>query len=148
MDTVEQTTGYYLDGMFNLSPGELAFWIVVDEARKQLDVTSVFSLALIVGGIPMIPVHGKLDAKRATPNTSPLSVAMRTMIRHRLGGQWRSPTWKTMLRGGWAKTSSLGALIGRWLPWIGVAITAYDISMITRNSIRRYNLMVHREHRV
>ncbi|MFE8146501.1 hypothetical protein RBA69_04540 [Brenneria goodwinii] len=43
MDTGEQTVGYYFDGMLNLSPDELAFWIVVDEARKQLDVTSIFS---------------------------------------------------------------------------------------------------------
>ncbi|MFE8103266.1 hypothetical protein RBA71_17495 [Brenneria goodwinii] len=147
MDTGEQTVGYYFDGMLNLSPDELAFWIVVDEARKQLDVTSIFSLALIIGGIPMITVSGKLDAGRTTSNTSPLSVAMRSMIRYRLSTQWRSPTWKTLLRGKWAWTSSLGGLIGRWLPWIGVAITAYDLSMITWNSVRRYNLIVKPEHR-
>lgn len=46
-----------------------------------------------------------------------------------------------MLGGGWAKTTSLGGLIGRWIPWIGVVITVYDVTMITANSIRHYNLI-------
>jgi len=149
MDTVEELNGtYFFDGMPNLSAGELAFWIVLDEAQKQLGVGDIFSLALIIGGIPLIPTRGKLDAKRTTPNTSPLSVAMRTLIKHRLSSQWRSPTWRTMLNGQWAKTNSLGGLIGRWLPWVGVIITAYDLIMITRNSIWRFNLIVKPEHRV
>lgn len=52
-----------------------------------------------------------------------------------------------MLNGQWAK-NSLGGLIGRWLPWLGVIITAYDVIMITRNSIWRFNLIVKPEHRV
>lgn len=52
-----------------------------------------------------------------------------------------------MLNGQWAKTNNLGGLIGRWLPWIGVVITAYDLTMITYHSINRYNLLVKPEHR-
>ncbi|ATA27067.1 hypothetical protein BIY26_13280 [Brenneria goodwinii] len=149
MDTVEQRNGsYFFDGMMNLTQGELAFWIVVDEAQNQLGVKDVFSLALIIGGIPIIPTRTKLDALRTTKNTSPLSVAMRSLIRHRLETRWRSPTWRTMLNGQWAKTNSLGGLIGRWLPWVGVIITAYDLAMITLNSVRRFNLIVKPEHRV
>ncbi|MFE8115367.1 hypothetical protein RBA70_04035 [Brenneria goodwinii] len=100
MDTVEQRNGsYFFDGMMNLTQGELAFWIVVDEAQNQLGVKDVFSLALIIGGIPIIPTRTKLDALRTTKNTSPLSVAMRSLIRHRLETRWRSPTWRTMLNG-------------------------------------------------
>ncbi|EIC82144.1 hypothetical protein SPM24T3_23412 [Serratia sp. M24T3] len=43
---------YFFNGMSNLSAGELAFWIVVDEAQKQLGVEDIFALALIIGGIP------------------------------------------------------------------------------------------------
>lgn len=32
--------------------------------------------------------------------------------------------------------------------WVGVIITAYDLIMITRNSIWRFNLIVKPEHRV
>jgi len=149
MDTVEQLKGtYFLDGMMNLSAGDLAFWSVVDEAKKQLGVEDVLALALIIGGIPFIPTRAKLDARRAIPNTSPISVAMRTMIKYRLSSQWRSPTWKTMLNGDWAKTNNLGGLIGRWISWLGVLITAYDVITITRKSIWRYNLIVKPEHRV
>ncbi|MCG8710966.1 hypothetical protein JHU04_004290 [Brenneria sp. 4F2] len=148
MDTVEELNGtYFFDGMPNLSPGELAFWIVVDEAKKQLGVQDVFALALIIGGIPMVPTRSKLDALRATTNTSPLSIGMRSIIKVKLDSRWRSPTWKTMLNGQWARTTSLGGLIGRWLPWIGVVITAYDLTMITWNSVNRYNLIVKLEHR-
>lgn len=149
MDTTEQLNGtYFFDGMSNLSAGELAFWIVVDEAQKQLGVADIFALALIIGGIPMIPTRTKIDAAKATKGTSPLSWTMRNIIKHKLETRWRSPTWKTMLNGQWAKTNSLGGLIGRWLPWIGVAITAYDLTTITYNSIRRFNLIVKPEHRV
>lgn len=49
MDTTEQLNGtYFFDGMSNLSAGELAFWIVVDEAQKQLGVEDIFALALII----------------------------------------------------------------------------------------------------
>lgn len=148
MDTTEQLNGtYFFDGMVNLSAGELAFWVVLDEAQKQLGVLDLFALALIIGGIPMVPTRTKLDARKATPNTSPLSAAMRTLIKHKLEKRWKSPTWKTMLNGQRAKTNSLGGLIGRWLPWIGVVITAYDLTMITYHSINRYNLLVKPEHR-
>ncbi|NIF21277.1 MULTISPECIES: STM2901 family protein [Pantoea] len=150
MDTFEGLGdgSYFFAGMFNLTEGELAFWIVVDEASKQLNVQDVFALALIIGGMPLIKTRGKLDAKRTTKGTSALSLAMRTMIKHRLSSSWRSPTWKTMLNGQWARTNSLGGLIGRWLPWLGVAITAYDVTKITWNSIKRFNLIVKPEHRV
>lgn len=46
-----------------------------------------------------------------------------------------------MLRGEWAYTTSVGAYVGRWVPWIGAAITAYDLSIITRNVIHRYTLI-------
>lgn len=139
MDTVEQLNGYFYKGMLNLSAGELAFWITVDEAEKQLGVKDLYALASIIGGINFIPVPGK--PRTATAGTSPLSLTLRKIITYKLSTRWKSPTWKTMLGGGWAKTTSLGGLIGRWIPWVGVAITAYDATMITFNSIRHYNLI-------
>ncbi|VEA73272.1 Uncharacterised protein [Serratia rubidaea] len=149
MDTVEELGGsYFFDGMIGLSASELAFWIVVDEARKQLGVSDILSLALIIGGLPLVPVPGKLDAKRTTKGTSYLSLASRKLITYQLNSSWKTLTWKKMLKGKWTPTKSLGAFVGRWLPWIGVFITAYDLTMIGTRSLKRYNLLVRPEDRL
>ncbi|MBD8198156.1 hypothetical protein IFT35_14640 [Pantoea agglomerans] len=46
-----------------------------------------------------------------------------------------------MLRGEWEYTTSVGAYVGRWVPWIGAVLTAYDLSIITRNVVHRYKLI-------
>lgn len=53
MDTTEQLNGtYFFDGMLNLTAGELAFWIVLDEASKQLRVSNVFHWPLLLVVFP------------------------------------------------------------------------------------------------
>lgn len=146
MDTIEQLTGYYFKGMWNLSPGELAFWILVDEAEQQFNGIDIFAFATIVGGLNIIHVPGKPNT--ATSGTSILSLSLRRMISYRLDRRWRSPTWKTLINGQWARTASLGGVIGRWLPWVGVAITLYDISIISHRAIWHYNLMVRNKDRI
>nr|WP_162149754.1 hypothetical protein [Chania multitudinisentens] len=47
-----------------------------------------------------------------------------------------------MLRGEWAYTTSIGAYIGRWLPWFGAVLTVDDLTIVTRNVIRRYELII------
>ncbi|WON78506.1 STM2901 family protein [Serratia sp. UGAL515B_01] len=146
MDTVEQVNGYYFKGMYNLSQGELAFWITVDEVEKQCSGIDIVAFAFILGGLNVISVPGKPHT--ATPGTSILSLYLRRMISYRLNSRWRSPTGKTLIGGGWARTTSLGGLIGRWIPWVGVAMTAYDISVIGYRSVHRYNLIVESKDRV
>lgn len=46
-----------------------------------------------------------------------------------------------MVRGEWAYTTSVGAYVGRWVPWIGAVLTAYDLSIISRNVVHRYMLI-------
>lgn len=140
MDTTEQVNGYYFNGMSNLSNGELAFWILIDEAEKQLSGIDIFAFATIVGSLNVIYIPGKPNT--ATKGTSLLSLGLRRMITYRLDKRWRSPTWKTLINGQWARTTSLGGLIGRWLPWAGVVITLYDVAIISQQTIWRYNLMV------
>nr|WP_262388840.1 hypothetical protein [Pantoea agglomerans] len=82
------------------------------------------AVASMLASFPVIPVRGKLDAQKTTRGTSPLSI-----------------TWKKMVRGEWAYTTSVGAYVGRWVPWIGAVLTAYDLSIITRNVVHRYKLI-------
>ncbi|MCX8962698.1 hypothetical protein EHW64_16615 [Erwinia psidii] len=142
MDTTEQLNGkYFFDGM-SVDSDELLFWLILDEFRKNFSgITDIVAVASMLASIPVIPVRGKLDALKTTSGTSPISLASRMLIRHRFQNKHRTITWKKMLRGEWAYTTSVGAYVGRWVPWIGAVITAYDLSVITRNVIHRYKLI-------
>ncbi|UQY42641.1 STM2901 family protein [Mixta hanseatica] len=143
MDTTEQLNGkYFFDGM-NVDKEELLYWLILDEFRKQFnDAIDILAVASMLVSLPVIPVSGKLGVGMATKGTSPLSLVSRTLIRQRFKKGRRTITWAKMLRGEWAYTTSVGAYIGRWLPWIGAVLTAYDLAMITRNVIHRYRLIV------
>ena len=71
MDTVEELGGtYFFDGMINLDKIELLYWIFIDEADKQLGgVKDILALAAMIGGLPIIPVKGKIDAVK--PHRAP-----------------------------------------------------------------------------
>ncbi|YCI30884.1 hypothetical protein M1E08_08635 [Erwinia sp. PK3-005] len=143
MDTTEQLNGkYFFDGM-SVDKEELLYWLILDEFRKQFnDAIDILAVASMLVSLPVIPVSGKLGVGMATKGTSPLSLVSRTLIRQRFKKGRRTITWAKMLRGEWAYTTSVGAYIGRWLPWIGAVLTAYDLAMITRNVIHRYRLIV------
>lgn len=75
MDTTEQANGYYFSGLSNLSPGELFFWVFLDETGKQIGVADLANLALIMLGQPMKATRAK--PLNATPGTSILSYHLR-----------------------------------------------------------------------
>lgn len=143
MDTVEQLNGnYFFDGML-VDKEELLLWLILDEFKKQFsDLIDMLAIASMLVSLPVIPVSGKLGGGMATTGTSPLSMASRTLIRQRFKKGHRTITWAKMLRGEWTYTTSVGAYIGRWLPWVGAVLTAYDLAMITNNVIHRYTLIV------
>ncbi|OQV40454.1 hypothetical protein BZ160_14320 [Pantoea vagans] len=142
MDTTEQINGrYFFDGM-SVDGDELLFWLILDEFKKNFSgITDMVAVASMLASFPVIPVRGKLDAQKTTRGTSPLSLASRMFIRQRFQKKRRTITWKSMLRGEWEYTTSIGAYVGRWVPWIGAVLTAYDLSIITRNVVHRYNLI-------
>lgn len=142
MDTIEQLDGkYFFDGM-SVDSHELLLWLILDEFRKQFDgITDILAVASMLASLPIIPVRGKLDALKATGGTSPLSMICRMYIRQKFKNRHRTITWGKMLRGEWTYTTSVAAYVGRWVPWIGAALTVYDLSIITRNVIHRYRLI-------
>lgn len=142
MDTTEQLDGkYFFDGM-SVDGDELLLWLILDEFRKNFSgITDIVAVASMLASLPVIPVRGKLDALKTTSGTSPLSLASRTLIRHRFRKPLKTITWRKMLRGEWAYTTSMGAYVGRWLPWLGAVLTVYDLSIVTRNVIHRYKLI-------
>ncbi|EOC1350332.1 STM2901 family protein [Cronobacter dublinensis] len=142
MDTTEQRNGkYFFDGM-SVDKEELLHWLILDEFKKQFSDVDLLAIASMLVSLPVIPVRGKLGADMATKGTSPLSLALRSVIRQRFKTGRRTITWAKLLRGEWAYTTSIGAYIGRWLPWVGAVLTAYHLAMITQNVIHRYKLIV------
>lgn len=145
MDTTEQLNGlYFFDGM-SVNKDELLYWLILDEFKEQFsDVIDLMAISLMIASLPVIPVSGKIGAAagKNTKGTSPLSLAARAIIRQRFKRPHRTITRAKMLRGEWAYTTSIGAYIGRWLPWIGAVLTAYDLAMITQNVIHRYKFIV------
>lgn len=123
---------------------ELLYWLILDEFKKQFwDITDLLAVASLLLSYPIIPVSGKLGGA-TTKGTSPLSLASRCLIRHRFRTKQRTITWKQMLQGRWTYTTSVGAYIGRWVPWLGAMLTTKDIVVITRNVIHRYRLITGR----
>jgi len=89
MDTTEQTSGYYFDGLSNISAGELYFWVFLDEAGKQLGVTDLAGLAMFILGQPIMSTRAK--PMGTTKGTSPLSYYLRQWLTTEVK-QWRTLT--------------------------------------------------------
>ncbi|MBT0721395.1 hypothetical protein HGT70_08855 [Rosenbergiella collisarenosi] len=141
MDTVEQLNGkFFFDGM-SVEKDELLYWLIIDEFKNQFrDIIDLLAVASWLTSFPVIPVDGKMGGA-LTKGTSPLSLASSSLIRHRFKTRQRTITWQQLLEGRWAYTTSVGAYIGRWVPWLGAILTAWDISVITKNVQYRYKLI-------
>jgi len=149
MDSVEQLNGtYFYKGVSNISAGELFFWIFIDEVNEQLGgIKDVIAMATIILGMPLIPVEGK--PLSATKGTSIASLSMRTLIKTRLPGRgWATITNAAITHRRLTYTKNLGAFVGRWTPFIGYAITAYDLSVIPFKAVKKYNSIVRDEHKI
>lgn len=142
MDTTEELDGkYYFDGM-SVDKEELLLWLILDEFKKTFSgITDILAVASMLASLPVISVPGKLDAKMTSKDTSPLSIISRKLIRAKFKNRRRSITYGSLMRGRWAYTNSVGAYVGRWVPWIGAVITARDIYIITINVDHRYRLI-------
>ena len=137
MDTVEELNGtYFFNGLSNLSPGELYFWILLDEAGKQLGVDDLVTLALIILGQPIKGTRAKPIG--ATQGTSYLSYYLRQWLRVEVKN-WPTLTTGSIKRRKFTYVNNLGAFVGRWIPILGIIILAYDVSSISYTATTRYN---------
>ncbi|WP_207000137.1 STM2901 family protein [Trinickia mobilis] len=130
----------------DLKPGELFFFIAMEETRKELGLTDLAAASAILLGERALPVSGKVAG--ATEGTSVLSMVSRNLFRQKL--QHRLPT---IIRGanGFLRislTRSLGAFVGRTIPVVGTVMLAADAFIIASNTVRSYNRIVRPEDRV
>lgn len=137
MDTVEELGGtYFYNGMYNLTAGELFFWVFLNEAHKQLGVDDLVTLALIILGQPTQTTRAKPIG--ATPGSSILSENLRRILDVQTP---RLPTLtnKSISRLKFSYVNNLGAFIGRWIPILGITIIAYDVTTIAWKATHIYN---------
>ncbi len=131
---------YHYNDLLDLTPAELFVWITVDCTTEQLGIQDLIGVFAIVAGLPLIPTRGKF--KGATPGTSLASVTMRKYLNHELKFRVPTLTWGSMKKLKFRLTNNLGAVVGRAVPGLGWGILAYDLVIIIRNSITRYNRIV------
>ena len=150
MDTVEELNGtYFFDGISNLSPQELLFWVMIDEAQKQLGIKDIVGFASIILGNNIIDIPGKPIT--ATRGTSPASL----FFRKHLSYKFRTRILPTLTKKSFTLrgikifwVNNLGAFAGRAVPVLGWSIMAADVAIISFNTVNRFNTIVRSEDKI
>lgn len=132
---------YCYGEMQGLSAGELFFWIMVDKAQEQLGVQDIAAMFCVIAGQPIITTRQKFGG--ATKGTSIASIAARRTLNIDLKRRVLPTVTNASIRQ--LKiifTRNIGTFVGRAVPVVGWLIVAYDVSMITANTISEYNRRV------
>jgi hypothetical protein len=131
----------------NLTPPQLFFLVMLDEAAQHFGVDELTGLALLIIGWPFLPTRRK--PKGATIGTS---IASRVARRH-LDFKIEKDILPTLTLGSVRRlkilwTRNIGVFVGRTVPIIGEVILAYDLSVISYRSAVHYNQLVKPEDRL
>lgn len=139
MDTVEELRGtYFYKGMFNLTAGELFFFVFLDEAQKQLGVEDLATLALIILGQPTQTTRAKPAG--TTKGTSILSANLRVWLKIRVH-RWPTLTTESIKGLRFSYVNNLGAFAGRWIPILGIGFIMNDVVQVAWKTTHSYNLI-------
>lgn len=144
MDTTEELNGtYFYAGRSNLSASELLFMIFCENVADQLGVQDFGAIISMVTGLNILSTRGKFA--NATPGTSLASRGARKVF-----GNAQFP-WGLELPsvvGGYPPhrlkilmTHKIGTFVGRAIPIVGWVILASDVSVITFQTIKKYNYL-------
>ncbi|MFK3659310.1 STM2901 family protein [Scandinavium sp. NPDC088450] len=144
MDTTEELNGsYFYRGLPNLTPGELLEIIFLEEFCKELGIDAVTG-AVILSGQPWLKTRTKPGG--AIEGTSVISKYARIVLKGAkvpFGIRVQTPVGVRM-----KKTTSLAAVIARYVPWLGWAglvTTLYRVSTRTQD---KYNLIARPKDRI
>jgi RHS repeat-associated protein len=93
-------------------------------AANQLGIRTVVGAATVGAGLPLVKKdRGSIDARNASRRTSLISKPLSRTFPQKMARQRWAPTLRHPIA---AKTNVLGRFIGRWIPWIGAGLLAYD----------------------
>ncbi|AVE40246.1 cytoplasmic protein [Klebsiella aerogenes] len=148
VDTVEQISGYFYKGYWNLNPEELFLLILIDAMSQHLEIEATAATAILTGQ-PWIPTRTKPGtAIKGTSIASIMSRKLLSNVRLPVGISLITPMGKSLKDFHWSKTNKLGAVIGRYIPWIGWAMAFYYARAILIDTGETFNKMVKPEHKV
>lgn len=137
---------YSDNGRVDLKPGDLFFWIALDEIQTRVGFDDLAAAAAILLGQADVPAPGKFAS--ATKGTSVASITARKLLPIQM--RIRLPMIMSVGAQGVriASTKNLGAWVGRTIPVVGEVLLAADAVAIMFNTVRRYNVIVKPENRV
>ena len=137
---------YSYNGMDDLSPGEVFFWVAVDKTLDQFGVKDFVAAAMVLSGQPIITTRAKFGG--ATPGTSPASLAGRRLLNYEMRVRLPTITGASFRTLKLTFTRNLGAFVGRTVPIVGWLMLAYDAEEIIRHTVSTYNGVVAAEDRI
>ncbi len=142
---------YSYEGIDDLDPIMLFFWVAANETGKQLGVHDIGALIAIAVGQPVVQTRGKFGG--AIRGTSPASIAARRYLNIELKRKILPTITAGINNQGKAffrviLTKNIGAFVGRAVPVVGWLIIAYNVSNIVINTLGTYNSIVRFEDRL
>ena len=125
------------------SKSDLYFAILTDEAWEQLGIKDIAAITGIAFGQPT--KSKRFITKGSSPGTSPISSYLSKKMGTFKKGH-KAPVGTPKILGGkgirMTTTKSVGRFVGRWIPFVGWGILAYDATMIIYNTQTKYNVIV------
>ena len=96
------------------------YYCITRCTANQLGIRTVVGAAGVGAGLPLVKKPGG-SFGGASPRTSVASKSLSARFQQRIPRAW-APT----ARNPFAMTNKLGRFAGRWVPWIGWGLLAYD----------------------
>jgi hypothetical protein len=129
----------------DFSAQELFFCVMVEETCHHFGVDDAMEVAMVLAGQNWLPTRAKPAG--TIGKTSIASRISRTVLDIRVKKKLPTlvgPLWNLRYR----TTTHLGAFVGRWIPWAGVALMAFDVFKISVMTLGHYNRLVKREDQI
>lgn len=141
---------YSYDGS-RVDVNTLLLCVFTEEICKYFGVDEydgIVAIVMILVGRPFVPTRGKPGG--ATRGTSIASLVLRAILDINCEKAILPTVTASSFAGGqfFRWTRNLGAFVGRWIPWIGVALGVYDVIKIIFTTLNRYNQIVSEEDRI
>lgn len=138
-DAFTGNTNIYTYGeLKTLTPQALFFCVMVEETCKSLDVKDIAAVIAVLTGQPILPTRGKFGG--ATRGTSIASRVCRALLNYDLDRNiLPTLTNGSLVSLRFRMVSNLGVFVGRWTPYVGWAVTTYDVIKISLFATLHYN---------
>lgn len=144
---IERTNVYSYGEIKNLTPQGLFFCVMVEEACEALGANDIAAVIAILTGQAWLPTRGKFGG--ATKGTSVASRVCRALFDYDFEKNiLPTLTNQSLMTLRFRMVNNLGVFIGRWIPYVGWAITAYDVVRISTLTVLHYNRLAKPEDQI